>query len=87
MRVFGEIDLATAGAVQEPLVELLDSGFCHVALDLRKVTFMDSSGIRLLISAHHQAEELGATLSIVVGTARIRQALELSGAMDYLGVS
>ena len=87
VRVSGEIDIATAGEVEKPLLELFDSGFDQVVLDLREVTFMDSSGIRVLIGAHQHAEARDATLSIVVGAARIRQALELSGAIDYLGIS
>jgi anti-sigma B factor antagonist len=83
----GEIDLATADELERPLLELLDSGFEHVVLDLRDVTFMDSSGIRVLIGGHQHAERLGAALSIEVGTSPIRQTLELSGAIDYLIVS
>jgi anti-anti-sigma factor len=87
VRVAGEIDLATAAEMEAPVLEMLDNGFAHVVLDLREVTFMDSSGVRVLITAHQRAQDLGAGLSIVVGTSRIRQTLELSGAIDYLGVS
>jgi anti-sigma B factor antagonist len=87
VHVAGEIDLATADDLERPLVELLDSGFEQVILDLREVTFMDSSGIRVLIGGHQHAERLGATLSIEVGASPIRQTLELSGAIDYLAVS
>jgi anti-anti-sigma factor len=87
MHVVGEIDLATVDEVEKPLLDLFDTGFAHVVVDLRDVSFMDSSGIRVLITAHQHAESLGARLSIVVGASRIRQTLELSGAIDYLGVS
>lgn len=87
VRADGEIDLATAPAIEEPLLELLNRGFKAIVLDLQSVKFMDSSGIRVLISAHQRAESLGASLSVVVGASRIRQTLELSGAIDYLGVS
>jgi anti-sigma B factor antagonist len=87
VRAVGEIDLSTAREIERPVIELLDSGFERVILDLREVTFMDSSGIRVLVSTHQRAESLGAELSILVGTSRIRQTLELSGAIDYLGVS
>jgi anti-anti-sigma factor len=87
VRAEGEIDLATIAEVERPVLELLDSGFGDVVIDMRAVTFMDSSGIRLLIGAHQQAVDRGASLSIVVGGSRIRKTLELSGAIDYLGVS
>jgi anti-sigma B factor antagonist len=87
VHVVGEIDLATATDLERPLLELFDSGFRDVVVDLHDVAFMDSSGIRVLITAHQHAEKLGGCLSIVVGASRIRQTLELSGAIDYLGVS
>jgi anti-anti-sigma factor len=85
--VLGEIDLATAGDVESPLLDLLNSGFETVVLDLREVSFLDSSGIRVLITTHQYAEARGAHLSIVVGTSRSREVLELSGAIDHLDVS
>jgi anti-anti-sigma factor len=87
VRAAGEIDLATAPEVEGPLLELLDNGFRHVVLDLQRVTFMDSSGVRVLITAHQRAQDLDAGLSILVGTSRVRQTLELSGAIDYLAVT
>lgn len=87
VRAVGEIDLATADELERPMLELFDSGFEDVVLDLRDVTFMDSSGIRVLITTHQHAKDRGAGLSIVVGTSRVRQTLELSGAIDYLEVS
>jgi anti-anti-sigma factor len=87
VRVLGEIDLITAGDLERPLLELLASGFEAVVLDLREVSFLDSSGIRVLITAHQCAEERGGHLSSVVGTSPGRGALELSGAVDHLDVS
>jgi anti-sigma B factor antagonist len=87
LHVLGEIDIATAGDMEDPLLDLLDSGFETIVLDLREVTFLDSSGIRVLINSHQYAQECAARLSIVVGTSRSREVLELSGAIDHLDIS
>jgi anti-sigma B factor antagonist len=87
VRVAGEVDLATADGMEAPILELLGSGFETVVVDLRKVSFMDSSGVRVLITSHNYAEDRGAHLSIVAGTSRSRDVLELSGAIDHLDVS
>lgn len=87
VRVLGEVDLATAGDVEGPLRELLNSGFETVVLDLREVSFLDSSGIGVLISSHRYAQECGARLSIVVGRSRSREVMELSGVIDHLDVA
>jgi anti-anti-sigma factor len=82
----GEIDLATAGAVEQPLLELLDQGFGHVVVDLRAVTFLDSSGVRLLVVAHERARRADARLSLILGSTGSSRALEISGLLDVLEV-
>jgi anti-anti-sigma regulatory factor len=66
------------------VLELLDEGFAHVVIDLRRVTFLDSSGIRALIAAHRRGQTLGARLSIRAGATGSRRALEITRALDYL---
>jgi anti-sigma B factor antagonist len=73
--------------MEGPLLELLDSGFETVVVDLREVSFLDSSGIGVLSSSHRYAQDRGARLAIVVGTSRSREVLELSGAIEQLDVS
>ena len=86
VRPIGEVDLATADEVEQPLLELLDQGFGHVVVDLRRVTFLDSSGIRALVTGHRRAEEMGARLSVKLGGPGSRLALETSGVLNYLEV-
>ncbi len=86
VRPVGDIDLASATDVELPLFELLDRGFAHVVVDLRRVTFLDSSGIRMLVNAHKHAEKLGARVSVRLGGEASRRALEITGMLDYLDI-
>jgi anti-anti-sigma factor len=86
VRPVGDVDLASAKDVEQPLFELLDRGFTHVVVDLRRVTFLDSSGIRLLINAHKHAEQLGSRMSVMLGGEASRRALEITGMLDYLEI-
>jgi len=45
----GEVDLATVGDLREQVDDLLSAGFNRVLLDLRQVSFLDSTGLRLII--------------------------------------
>ena len=45
----GEVDLDTAETVRERVEELTSVGFARVVLDLRGVTFLDSTGLRLVL--------------------------------------
>jgi hypothetical protein len=53
---------------------------------VRAVTFIDSTGIRALLNAHHQARASGATVSINLGAIADHpvRPLELTGITDYL---
>ncbi len=51
----GELDLATAPELEAALTERLDAGQ-DVVVDLRELEFMDSTGLRVLVSAHARVE-------------------------------
>jgi anti-anti-sigma factor len=50
-----------------------------VALDLGDVTFMDSSGLHVLLATTRRASLVGADLRLVRVSARVRRLLELTG--------
>jgi anti-anti-sigma factor len=52
--VSGEVDIATAGAITEAVEEHRAAG-SPVLMDLSRVVFMDSTGVRTLISAARQS--------------------------------
>jgi anti-anti-sigma factor len=83
----GEVDLATVGTVEEQLRELLDAGFDQVVMDLRRLSFMDCSGVRMLIAVDRRARERGGRLGIVCATGQVRRLLALSGVDRHLELS
>lgn len=87
VRPVGEIDLATAPAVQASLQELSAAGFAELVLDLRDVTFIDSSGIRLLLEWTRRAEEAGIRFGYVPGPDPVRQALQITGVDGFVRVA
>jgi anti-anti-sigma factor len=75
----GELDLATAPELEDVLLPRLREG-ADVALDLRPLEFMDSTGVRVLVAAHLAAQEHGGALAIaVVPGGPIARVLEISG--------
>ena len=75
----GELDLAGAGDVQAELerVEATDAG--SITIDLSGLTFMDSTGVRLLISAQARSRADAGRLTLRRGPAAVQRVLELSG--------
>jgi anti-sigma B factor antagonist len=83
---FGEVDLATAAPLEARTLEVLATGCKHVVIDLRGVSFIDSCGIRALITAHRRAHELGAKATVIVGNGQTRRVLELARVLDHLDI-
>jgi anti-sigma B factor antagonist len=81
--VTGELDLATTPALEAEL-ERTSSGPEVVILDLRGVSFMDSTGLSLLVKAQRRAEDSGQRLAIVRGGAQVQRLLSLTGVAERL---
>ncbi len=87
VRVVGEIDLATAPQLGDQLAELpSDSG--TVIVDLSEVTFLDSTGLSVLVAnwkRFSNGEEKG-DLRLVVNRPAIQRVLEVTGLAQVFGV-
>jgi anti-anti-sigma factor len=82
----GELDLVTVSKVAEVLdgLELQADGVRHLVLDLRGLTFMDSSGLHELIKQNEFARSNRHNLAVVRGTHAIERLLEMTGVKDHL---
>ena len=82
----GEIDLATSPQLRNALLEP-DASSSSVVLDLREVTFIDSSGLGVIVGQQKRAQERGEQFAVAVGgAAAVRRILELSGLVKVLDV-
>ncbi|MEA2219579.1 MAG: anti-sigma factor antagonist [Solirubrobacteraceae bacterium] len=77
----GELDMATTAEV-EPL--LRDAPAERRVLDLSELTFMDSSGLRLILSAHAASRREGWSLTIVPGPPAVQRVFAICGVEDEL---
>lgn len=80
----GEIDIATAGDVARSLRELIDAGFRRIALDLREVSFIDSTGLRAVLEARAASAEAGVEFALVPGPQAVQRLFELTGTVTVL---
>ena len=84
----GELDLATAPEVEEKVLSALRDGQAEVVLDLRELTFMDSTGVRTIVAAHQVSEEAGRGLRVgrPPRESAVSRVIEISGIDDALGL-
>jgi anti-anti-sigma factor len=80
----GELDLATVALLDAELAELWAVGFTRIVLDLRELQFMDSSGVRLLLSWRMRSSADGFAFDLIPGAPSVQRVLELADAADRL---
>jgi len=76
----GEVDMSTVGELEKRLKDALEDSPKMVVLDLRQVTFLDSSGLRLILRVNKHQEEMGGRMVLVRGGRRVERVLEITGA-------
>jgi anti-anti-sigma factor len=73
----GELDLASAPTFEMAVSEAL-SGAVAVEIDAGGVSFMDSSGLRALLSARRNADAAGRNLRLVRASDAVSRVLEVT---------
>jgi anti-sigma B factor antagonist len=75
----GELDVATVPDVERAVDDLIRVGFPKVIVDLSRLTFIDSTGLRALVGAARTARGWGCELSLVPGPESVQRAFVLTG--------
>ncbi len=78
----GELDIMTAGELRAALTEAADHGASEVVLDMRRLTFIDSTGIRLLVQTESAARFNGGRFAIIEGGDPVARMLAMTGLSD-----
>ena len=77
--VGGEVDLETATRLGDAALEALRDLSSHLVLDLSGVSFMDSTGLKVLLSLQRSAALAGGSLTVAGATRPVRRILTLTG--------
>ena len=74
--------MATRPRVESALIRAEDSDAAVIVLDLGGLTFMDSSGLHLVLDARRRAGEKGHKLVVLEGPEAVQRIFELTGTAD-----
>lgn len=84
VRAIGELDLDTSPQLDVELSAARAGGATRIVLDMRALTFMDSTGLRLVIRWDTMAREEGFEFAIVPGPEVIQRVFRLTGMSDVI---
>ena len=79
----GELDLATADRLWTQVEPLIQPDV-RIVLDASGMTFLDSSGLRVLLLMHNGATAGGGTLLLVAPPPAVQRVLDLAGVGGHL---
>jgi len=82
----GEIDLATAPRLDAALQRAVNAGCAGVLLDLDKVGFIDSTGLRTILGARELCRDRGQRFEVTEGSGQVRRLLAITGVGAQLDV-
>jgi len=82
----GELDLSTVGKVQDELRRVEAEAPPIVVLDLSRLTFLDSTGLRCLVTADERAREAGRRVVLVRGPATVQRVFSITRLDDRLEI-
>jgi anti-sigma B factor antagonist len=77
--VAGEVDIQTSPILDEHLRSVLDQGHPSVFVDLAGVTFLDSTGLSVLVSGLKRCQLAGGELHLVSPRPNVYKVLEITG--------
>ncbi|HEX6287377.1 MAG TPA: STAS domain-containing protein [Acidimicrobiia bacterium] len=77
--VEGEVDLATVEDLQTAIDQVLADSGDHLVVDLTPSSFMDSTGLKVLVMSHRKFDDVGRSFAIAVDGGPISRLIDLSG--------
>jgi anti-sigma B factor antagonist len=87
LRLVGELDLASADELEQRITMLCLEGASQIGLDLERLDFVDSAGLRAMLAARQTCEQSGCSLALRNCSERVRRVLELTGMDAVLRVN
>ena len=84
--VQGELDAYSAPSLEEEASRLLAAGVSDLVLDLSGTKFLDSSGLRAILTAQRRLADRDGQLSLRAPSESVRRLLDITGLVDHFAV-
>ncbi len=82
--VSGELDLASSPSLEVELERVSDADLELLVLDLRRLEFMDSTGLSVILKAHQRLADEGRALYVVRGSQQVQRLLDVTGVAERI---
>jgi anti-sigma B factor antagonist len=80
----GELDLSSAAELNRRLLPLCRDATNAVVLDLRQLTFIDASGLQIIVVAREVCARHETEFALVPGPTQVQRVFQVTGLLDVL---
>jgi anti-sigma B factor antagonist len=82
--VSGELDLSSSPSLEAELERASGTDSDLLVLDLRRLEFMDSTGLSVIVKAHQRLADEGRALCLVRGSQQVQRLLDVTGVAERI---
>jgi len=79
VRLCGEIDLDTGAMVRDALLSTISAGSHRLVLDMTEVSFIDSSGLNVLVSTYRRLQLVDGDIRLAISSTRVLDTFRMTG--------
>ena len=80
----GELDIATVELLERALLEVERADSARIVLDLSGLSFIDSTGLRLLLDVNERCGGAADRLRVIAGSPAVERLLDIVGLRERL---
>ena len=72
----GKLYVHDAGIIRDEMIEKIETGHHHLTLNLAGVTYIDSSGLSVLVTLHKMTQEKNGSLTLIGVQGMVKELLQ-----------
>jgi anti-sigma B factor antagonist len=84
VKLKGELDIAGAPELRDALAQLSEEPGCSILIDVADLTYLDSTGISVLVVAAKRIRSEGGSFAVANVSGAVRRILEITGLVEFL---
>ena len=85
--VTGELDHHIAAKLRSKIDKELGGEIINIIFDFSELSFMDSSGVGMIMGRYKSVQKLGGSLIVAGATPQVERILKISGLMNIVDVT
>jgi anti-anti-sigma factor len=87
LALVGELDISTSASLIERLAAAVNGHPAHLDVDLSRLTYSDSVGLSVFVTAHFQCRDAGIELRFLEPNLFMMELLTVTGLYEVLSIS